>query len=93
MEFKRLYQKYSGMREPAFTLTVNQKSLHSCEDARLEALECELTCRSRAGMLLVQAALNPAGVHGAAWLDAFQPGAACARLRCGKNLCVYRDRV
>ncbi len=95
MEFKRLYQKYSGMREPAFTLTVNQKSLHSCEDARLETLECELTCRSRAGMLLVQAALNPAGVHGAAWLDAFQPGAACA-LSVGygtEKTCVFTGTV
>ena len=78
MKFSALYQAYGAMREPSYTLKVGGKALEIGDDARLLRVECELTCTRQAGMLALEAALNPQQKHGAAWLDAFQPGAACS---------------
>ncbi len=78
MKFSALYQSYKAMREPVYALKIDGKALETGGDARLLRLECELTCARQAGVLSLEALLNPKGEHGAAWLDAFQPGAACS---------------
>ena len=78
MKFSALYQTYGAMREPSYALQVGGKALDIGDDARLLRVECELTCTRQAGVLALEAALNPERSHGAAWLDAFQPGAACS---------------
>lgn len=78
MKFSALYQTYGAMREPNYALKVGGKTLDLGDDARLLRVECELTCSRQAGVLVLEAALDPEQEHGAAWLDAFQPGAACS---------------
>lgn len=78
MKFSALYQTYHAMREPSYTLKIGGKTLGLGGDARLLRLECNLTCTRRAGMLALEAVLDPEQEHGAAWLEAFQPGAACS---------------
>lgn len=78
MDFSRLYQQYGGLREPGYTLAVDGAELAPGRDARLLGLTCELTCALPAGSLWLEAALDPGGERGAAWLDAFQLGAVCA---------------
>lgn len=78
MDFSQLYQQYGGLREPGYTLTVDGAELTPGRDARLLGLACELTCSLRAGFLWLEAALDPDGEQGGAWLDAFQLGAVCA---------------
>jgi len=78
MKFSALYQTYEAMREPGYALKVGGKTLETGGDARLKRIECELTCARQAGALSLEAALDPEQEHGAAWLDAFQPGAACS---------------
>lgn len=78
MKFSALYQTYGAMREPGYTLKVGGRALTIGDDARLLRVECELTCTRQAGVLTLEAALNPEREHGAAWLEAFQPGAACS---------------
>lgn len=78
MNFSSLYETYAAMREPSFRLKADGRELAAGGDARLLRIECELTCARRAGMLCLKAALNPQGENGAAWLEALQPGAACA---------------
>lgn len=77
MKFSALYQTYDAMREPNYALKVGGKSLDVGDDARLTRVECELTCTRQAGVLALEAVLDPEQEHGAAWLDAFQPGAVC----------------
>lgn len=78
MKFSALYQAYGAMREPNYALKVGGKALDLGDDARLLRVECELTSTRQAGVLALEAALDPEQEHGAAWLDAFQPGAACS---------------
>lgn len=78
MKFSALYQSHNAMREPCFRLEIGGKTLENSPDARLLRIECDLTCARQAGMLFLKAALNPKEEHGAAWLEAFQPGAVCA---------------
>ena len=78
MKFSALYQTCGAMREPGYTLKAGGKALEIGDDARLLRVECELTCARQAGMLTLEAALNPEQEHGAAWLDAFQPGVVCS---------------
>lgn len=87
MKFSALYQTYGAMREPNYTLKAGGKTLDLGDDARLLRVECELTCSRQAGVLALEAALDPEQEHGAAWLDAFQPGAACSfSIGYGKSL-------
>ena len=78
MDFSQLYQQYGGLREPGFTLAVDGAELSTGRDTRLLSLTCELTCTLPAGFLRLEAALDPNGERGEAWLDAFQLGAVCA---------------
>lgn len=78
MKFSALYQTYGALREPNYTLKVGGKALDTGDDARLLRVECELTCSRQAGVLSLKAALNPKQKHGAAWLNALQPGATCS---------------
>lgn len=78
MNFSSLYDTYGAMREPGCCLKVDETELETGEDACLLRVECELTSTLQAGMLRLEAALNPDGEHGAAWLDAVQPGALCS---------------
>ncbi len=78
MKFSSLYQSYAAMREPCFRLEIGGKVLENCQGARLLRIECVLTCARQAGALFLKAALDPSGDPGAAWLNAFQPGAACS---------------
>jgi len=78
MKFSALYQTYEAMREPNYILKVGGKTLETGDDARLLRIECELTCTRQAGALTLEAVLDPEQGHGAAWLDAFQPGAVCS---------------
>ena len=87
MKFSALYQTYDAMREPNYALKVGGKSLDVGDDARLTRVECELTCTRQAGVLALEAVLDPEQEHGAAWLDAFQPGAVCSfSIGYGKSL-------
>ncbi len=87
MKFSALYQTYDAMREPNYALKVGGKSLDVGDDARLFRVECGLTCTRQAGFLTLEAALDPEQEHGAAWLDAFQPGAMCSfSIGYGKHL-------
>lgn len=78
MNFSSLYETYGAMREPGYCLKVDETELETAEDARLLCMECELTATLQAGMLRLEAALNPDEEHGAAWLDAIRPGASCS---------------
>jgi len=78
MKFSALYETYGAMREPSCTLRVDGGALEAGDGARLLRAECELTCARQAGSLALEAALDPEQERGAAWLDAFQPGAACS---------------
>lgn len=78
MNFSSLYETYGAMREPGYCLKADGTELETGEDARLLRVECELTSNRQAGMLRLEAALDPGGEHGAAWLDAVQPGALCS---------------
>lgn len=78
MVFSALYQTYHAMREPGYKLKVGGRTLETDDNARLLRVECELTCARQAGVLSLKAALDPKQKHGAAWLDALQPGAACS---------------
>lgn len=78
MNFSSLYETCGAMREPGCCLKVDKTELETGEDARLLRVECELTSTSQAGMLRLEAALNPDGEHGAAWLDGVRPGALCS---------------
>lgn len=78
MKFSDLYQTYDAMREPNYVLKVGGKTLKIGDDARLIRVECQLTSTRQAGVLVLEAALDPKQEHGAAWLDAFQPGAMCS---------------
>lgn len=78
MKFSALYQTYKALREPSYTLKVGGKALSTGGDARLLRVECELTCSRQAGVLALEAALDPKQENGAAWLAAFQPGAVCS---------------
>lgn len=87
MKFSALYETYEAMREPGCRLKVEGTELEPGEGARLLRVECELTAACEAGMLRLEAALNPDGEHGAAWLDAVRPGALCTlALGYGDNL-------
>ncbi len=68
MKFSALYQTYDAMREPNYALKVGGKSLDVGDDARLTRVECELTCTRQAGVLALEAVLDPEQEHGAAWL-------------------------
>ena len=78
MKFSALYQSHDAMREPCFRMEIDGKTLENTPEARLLRFECELTSNRQAGMLCLKAALNPKDGHGAAWLEALQPGAVCA---------------
>lgn len=78
MKFSALYQSHDAMREPCFRLEIDGKTLENTPGARLLRIECELTSNRQAGMLCLKAALDPKDGHGAAWLEALQPGAVCA---------------
>lgn len=78
MNFSALYKTYDAMRTPNYELKVGGKALGIGEGARLARLECELTSTRRAGALMLEAVLDIEQEHGAAWLDAFQPGAVCS---------------
>lgn len=78
MKFSALYQTYGAMREPNYTLKIGGKTLDIGDDAHLTRVECELTSTRQANVLALEAVLNPKQEHGAAWLDALQPGAACS---------------
>lgn len=78
MNFSSLYETHGAMREPGYALKVGGATLEAGEDARLLRVECELTCTRQAGVLTLEAALDPETEPGAAWLEAFQPGAACS---------------
>lgn len=78
MNFSSLYQAHGAMREPSYELKVGGAALAAAEDARLLRVECELTCGRQAGVLALEALLNPEKEHGAAWLDALQPGVVCS---------------
>jgi len=78
MNFSSLYESHQAMREPSCALKVGGKTLETSEDVRLLRVECELTCTRQAGVLTLEAVLNPEKELGTAWLDAFQPGAACS---------------
>ena len=87
MKFSDLYQTYDAMREPNYVLKVGGKTLKLGDDARLIWAECHLTSARQAGVLALEAALDPGQEHGAAWLDAFQPGAVCSfSIGYGKSL-------
>ena len=87
MNFSTLYQTYGAMREPKYELKVGGKALGIGDDARLLRAECELTSTRQAGVLALEAVLDPDQEHGAAWLDAFQPGAVCSfSIGYGKSL-------
>lgn len=78
MKFSALYQTYQAMRQPNYTLKVDGGTLATGDDAHLTRVECELTSTLQAGILTLEAALDPKQEHGAAWLDAFRPGAVCS---------------
>ena len=78
MNFSSLYETYGAMREPSYELKADGTALETGEGARLLRAECELTCARQAGVLTLEAALEPDKEQGAAWLDALLPGAACS---------------
>lgn len=78
MDFSALYTQYGGMTAPACTLEVAGRVLPAGADARLLRTVCELTCRSSAGYLQIQAELDPDGENGSVWLSSLQVGAPCA---------------
>ena len=78
MNFSSLREAYGAMREPGFCIKVDGTRLETGGDARPLRVECHLTSTCQAGMLRLEAALDPGGEHGAAWLDAVQPGAVCS---------------
>lgn len=78
MNVSALYKTYDAMCEPNYELKVGGKALGIGDDARLMRLECALTCTRQAGALMLEAVLDIEQEHGAAWLDAFQPGAVCS---------------
>lgn len=78
MKFSALYETYEAMREPNFRLKADGTGLETGEGARLLRVECELTSTVQAGMLRLEAALDPGGERGAAWLKAVRPGALCS---------------
>lgn len=78
MDFSALYTKYDGMAAPAYTLKVDKTELQAGEDVKLLRAVCELTCKQRAGYLLIEAVMNPNGENGSSWLDVFQVGAVCS---------------
>lgn len=78
MKFSSLYDTYGAMRESAHCLKVEGAELETGGDALLLRVECELTSTLQAAMLHLEAALDPDGEHGAAWLDAVRPGAVCS---------------
>ena len=87
MNFSALYKTYDAMCEPNYALKVGGKSLDIGDDARLIRVECGLTCTRQAGALTLEAVLDIEQEHGAAWLDAFQPGAVCSfSIGYGKSL-------
>ena len=87
MNFAALYKTYDAMCEPNYELKVGGKALGIGDDARLMWLECALPCTRQAGALMLEAVLDIEQEHGAAWLDAFQPGAVCSfSVGYGKNL-------
>lgn len=87
MKLSALYQTYGAMREPNYGLKVGGRALGIGDDAQLIRAECELTSTRQAGILALEAVLDPAQEHGAAWLDALQPGAACSfSIGYGKDL-------
>ena len=77
MKFSALYQTYEAMREPNYALKIGGKTLDIGGSAHLTRIECELTSTRQAGVLALEAVLTPEQEHGAAWLEALQPGAAC----------------
>lgn len=78
VNFSSIYQKYDAMRQPNYQLEVGGSVLEAGTDARLLSAVCELTCNRQAGALCLEAALDPDGEHGAAWLDKFQLGGECS---------------
>lgn len=87
MNFSTLHQTYGAMCEPKYELKVGGKALDIGDDARLLRAECELTSTRQAGVLALEAVLDPDQEHGAAWLDAIQPGAVCSfSIGYGKSL-------
>ena len=78
MEFSALYQQYQNMTVPSYTLKVGGTELKTGEDAVLLYLDCELTCRQKAGCLMVEVSMNPKGENGAKWLKALQTGVECS---------------
>ncbi len=78
MNFSSLYKSHGAMREPAYALKVEGAALETDEDTRLLRVECELTCTRQAGVLTLEAALDPEKENGAAWLEALRPGAECS---------------
>lgn len=87
MKLSALYQTYGAMREPNYGLKIGGRALGIGDDAQLIRAECELTSTRQAGILALEAVLDPAQEQGAAWLDALQPGAACSfSIGYGKDL-------
>ena len=78
MNFSVLYKTYNAMSEPNYELKVGGKALGIGGGARLMRVECELTSTRQAGALMLEALLDIEQEYGAAWLDAFQPGAMCS---------------
>lgn len=78
MQFSALYQKYDGLAEPIWALTVNGVSLKSENGAALQRMVCSLTCRQEAGCLTLEGEMNPKKQMGKAWLNALQLGAVCS---------------
>lgn len=77
MNFSALYEKYDSMAQPAYTVKVGNQVLNVGRDLRLLRAECTLTCRREAGSLYLEAALDPEGENGKAWIKALQVGAVC----------------